>query len=145
MVDGRRAALTVALTVVGAVSCASTTRDQGQALAPISSEARSAQPSIAQPWISEPASSALQQALPESLRAACGHPGAHAELTAVPITVPKSQCDLTGVVVLYGSTGVTVPREGGVEADADGISSSVEFGANVDPTTGDVTFSGSQS
>jgi hypothetical protein len=40
---------------------------------------------------------------------------------------------------------VTVPREGGVEADADGISSSVEFGANVDPTTGDVTFSGSQS
>ncbi|HEY3926661.1 MAG TPA: hypothetical protein VGL75_19030 [Acidothermaceae bacterium] len=134
MVGGRRAALTVVLSIVGAVSCASATGDHGQALAPISSEARSAQPT-----------SAPQQALPESLRAACGHPGAQAVLTAVPITAPKAQCDLTGVVVLYGSTGVTVPSEGGVEADADGISSSVEFGANVDPATGDVTFSGSQS
>jgi hypothetical protein len=44
------------------------------------------------------------------------------------------------VVVLYGPTGVTVPSQGGVEAFLDGISSSVEFGANVDPTTGDVTF-----
>ena len=44
-------------------------------------------------------------------------------LTDVPITVPKAQCDLTGVVVLYGSTGVTVPSAGGVEANADGISS----------------------
>jgi hypothetical protein len=66
-------------------------------------------------------------------------------VTDVPITVPKAQCDLTGVVVLYGSIGVTVPSEGGVEADADGITSSVEFGANVAPATGDVTLSGSES
>jgi hypothetical protein len=140
MVSGCRAALTVLLTVVGAVNCASATRDQGQAFAPSSSEPRSAQPPI-----SEPASNFAWLALPDSLRAACGHPGAQAVIAAVPITVPRAQCDLTGVVVLYGSTGVTVPSEGGVEADADGSSSSVEFGANVDPDTGDVTFSGSES
>jgi hypothetical protein len=138
MAGGRCAALAVALTVVGAVGCASVTHDQRPAVAPMSIEQRSTQPSI-----SEPASSSPWKALPESLGAACGHPGVQAVVTDVPITVPKTQCDLTGVVVLYGSTGVTVPREGGVEADADGISSSVEFGANVDPATGDVTFSGS--
>lgn len=129
-------ALTVALTVVGAVSCASAPRDQGQAVAPVSSEPGSAQPSISEAAVSSP-----QQTLPESVRAACGHPGAQVRLTAVPLTVPRAQCDLTGVVVLYGDVGVTVPSDGGVEGVADGISSSSELGANVDPTTGDVTFS----
>lgn len=140
MVSGLRAASTVVLTIVGAVSCASAAPNQGQARAPIGSELQSTQASI-----SQPASRSPWKALPESLGAACGHPGAQAVLTDVPITVPQAQCDLTGVVVLYGSTGVTVPSEGGVGADADGISSSVEFGANVDPVTGDVTFSGSVS
>ncbi len=140
MVVGSRVALTVVLTIVGAVSCAGVTRDQGQTRAPISSALQSTQPSM-----SGSASSSPWKALPESLGAACGHPGAQAVVTDVPITIPKAQCDLTGVVVRYGSTGVTVPSEGGVGADADGISSSVEFSANVDPATGDVTFDGSVS
>jgi len=83
--------------------------------------------------------------IPESVRAACGHPGAQAVITVVPITIPRAHCDLSGVVVLWGETGVTVPREGGVYGNWDGISSSFEFGADVDPTTGDVTFSESGS
>jgi hypothetical protein len=140
MVSGYRAALTVVLTTVGAVSCASAPPDQGQTRAPISTESQSTQPAVSGPTASSP-----QQALPESLRAACGHPGAQAVLTDLPITVLKAQCDLTGVVVLWGSTGVTVPRVGDVQGDWDGISSSFEFGADVDPTTGDVTFNGSGS
>jgi hypothetical protein len=139
MIDGHHAALTVAVTVIGAVSCASTPPDQGQPRAPISSAVQSPQQSVSPPA----ASGSPWKALPESLRAACGHPGAQAVVTDVPITVPKAQCDLTGVVVLYGPTGVTVPSEGGVQGNWDGISSSSEFGANVDPATGDVTFNGS--
>jgi len=140
MVGRRGAGLIVALIAIGAVSCASATPDQLQARAPISSELQSTQPSVSGPPVSSP-----PQALPESLRAACGHPGAQAVLTAVPITVLKAQCDLTGVVVHWGETGVTVPLEGGVHGDWDGISSSFEFGADVDPATGDVTFNGSGS
>lgn len=141
MVSGCRTALTVALTVVGAVSCANAAPNQGQTHAPVSSELQSPPPSVSGPAVS----SSLWNPLPESLMAACGHPGAQAVVTDVPITVPKAQCDLTGVVVLWGETGVTVPREGGVHGNWDGISSSAEFGADVDPATGDVTFSGSES
>jgi hypothetical protein len=140
MVSGCRAALTVALTVVGAVSCASASPDQGQTRAPGSSELQRTQPPI-----TASASAAPQEVVPGSVRAACGHPGAHAVITVVPITIPRAQCDLTGVVVLWRATGVTVPREGGVHGNWDGISSSAEFGADVDPATGDVTFSGSES
>ena len=129
MTGGFRAALAVTLTAIGAVGCASLAPGQLQTPAPST----------------EPASSSPQPVLPESVRAACGHPGAQAVLTAVPITIPKAQCDLTGVVVRWGETGVTVPGEGGVHGAWDGISSSAEFGADVDPTTGDVTFSGSVS
>ncbi len=139
-VSGFRGALMVTLTAVGVVGCASATPDQLQAQAPMSSGLQSTQVPR-----SEPASSSPQAALPESLAAACGHPGAQAVLIAVPITVPKAQCDLTGVVVRWGETGVTVPREGGVQGNWDGISTSFEFGAHVDPTTGDVTFTGSKS
>jgi hypothetical protein len=138
MAIGRRAtAVAVAFVTLGAVSCASTTRAPAQVSAPVSSESPSAQPQI-----SEAPSASPQQAIPESLKAACGHPGAQAVVTTIPITVPRAECDLTGVVVLYGPTGVTVPGSGGVEGFWDGISSSFEFGANVDPTTGDVTFNG---
>ena len=71
---------------------------------------------------SQPSSSVTsgspQQAVPESLRAACGRPGAQATVAMVPITIPRQQCDLTGVVVHYGQTGVTVPAEGAVQANA---------------------------
>jgi hypothetical protein len=141
MVGVCRATVTAALTVVGAVSCANAAPEHDEARAPISSGLQSPQPSVTGPATSR----SPWKALPESLGAACGHPGAQAVVTDVPITVPKAQCDLTGVVVLYGQTGVTVPGEGEVQADLDGISSSFEFDANVDPSTGDVTFSGSGS
>ena len=70
----------------------------------------------------------------------CGHPGARATLPAVPITIPRHQCDLTGVVVRYGQTGVTVPGQGAVQANVDGTSGASDLSATVDPTTGDVTF-----
>jgi hypothetical protein len=131
----RATAMALALGTLGAVSCAST----AGGARPVVERASGVSSIVPQQSIDAPRASL--QAIPESLRAACGHPGAQAVLTAVPITVPKAQCDLTGVVVLYGGVGVTVPSDGGVEGIADGISSSSELGANVDPITGDVTFS----
>jgi hypothetical protein len=58
----------------------------------------------------------------------------------VPITILRDLCDLTGVIVLYEQTGVTVPSEGGVQAVADFSWGAAELSANLDPTTGDVTF-----
>jgi hypothetical protein len=138
MIVGRRAAAVgVVLASLGAASCANGTRASAQVSAPISSESPSAQ----QSQLSEAPPASPQEPIPESLRAACGHPGTQAVVTTIPITVPRAQCDLTGVIVLYGPTGVTVPSSGGVRGFWDGISSSFEFGATVDPTTGDVTFS----
>ena len=132
MGGGSRAAIAVAL-AFGAMSCASST--QGPAVAPISDDS----PRAHQPTSATPSGSRLQ-AVPAYLRAACGHPGVQATLVTVPITIPRDLCDLTGVVVLYGQTGVTVPSEGGVQADADFSWGAAELSANVDPTTGDVTF-----
>lgn len=70
----------------------------------------------------------------------CGHPGSTLILTRLPVTIRHSDCDLTGVEVRYGMTGVTVPSSGIVGANADGISSSTTLIATVDPATGDVTF-----
>lgn len=78
--------------------------------------------------------------LPSAIRAACGHPGATVRLDRLPLTVLRHDCDLTGVVVSYGQTGITVPSSGTVDAVADGISSSTTLIAEVDPATGDVTF-----
>ena len=78
--------------------------------------------------------------LPPAIRAACGHPGATARLDKLPVTVRHHDCDLTGVAVSYGQTGVTVPSSGTVGAVADGISSSTTLVADVDPKTGDITF-----
>jgi hypothetical protein len=63
-------------------------------------------------------------------------------VTEVPITIAHAQCDLTGVVILYGTTGVTIPAAGGVGANADGIAVSTFLQAELDPTTRDVTITG---
>jgi hypothetical protein len=131
----------IALCALGLTGCASgsyvpTTAADGlnSALSPDSRSPDSLSPA------GSPAAS-QQQAVPSYLRAACGHPGAQVTLPTVPITVPRDLCDLTGVVVLYGQTGVTVPSDGGVEAIADFTWGASELGANVDPVTRDVTFS----
>jgi len=56
------------------------------------------------------------------------------------VTIRHGDCDLTGVEVRYGMTGITVPSSGTVGAVADGISSSTTLIAEVDPATDDVTF-----
>jgi hypothetical protein len=106
MVGGRTAAVAIVLVASGAASCASNAPNPRSDGAPIIGSSFAAQ----------------QDPVPLSLRTACGHPGAQATLAAVPITIARDQCDLTGVVVRYGQTGVTVPTHGGVQAIADGIS-----------------------
>jgi hypothetical protein len=78
--------------------------------------------------------------LPSAVRAVCGHPGSTVTLERLPVTIRHGDCDLTGVEVRYGMTGITVPSSGTVGAVADGISSSTTLIAEIDPTTGDVTF-----
>jgi hypothetical protein len=132
-----RIAIAVALTF-GAVSCASST--QGQAVVPISAPSSDMRSSDLQRPTSAASSASQLPAVPAYLRAACGHPNAQATLVTVPITIPRDLCDLTGVVVLYGQTGVTVPSDGEVQAFADFTWGAAELSADVDPTTGDVTF-----
>ena len=101
-------------------------------------------PSPSAPGASSPAASGatvqVNTAVPAVFVPACGHPGTQVTVTALPVIIPRAQCDLTGVVVLYGETGVTVPADGGVQADADGTSGATDIGAYVDPSTGDVTL-----
>ena len=101
-----------------------------------------ASPSV--PGVSSPAASAstvqVHAAVPAVFVAACGHPGAQVTVTALPVTIPRARCDLTGVVVIYGQTGVTVPAPGGAQANADATSGATDIGAFVDPSTGDVTL-----
>jgi hypothetical protein len=78
--------------------------------------------------------------LPSVVRTACGHPGSTITLEHLPMTFRHRDCDLTGVVVRYGMTGIAVPSSGMVAAVADGVSSSTTLIAEIDPTTGDVTF-----
>jgi hypothetical protein len=78
--------------------------------------------------------------LPSVVRTACGHPGSTIILEQLPMTIRHRDCDLTGVQVRYGMTGITVPSSGIVGANADGISSSTTLIAEVDPATGDVTL-----
>ena len=139
MLGGSRVtAMAVILAELCAAGCASNADHPRPGVEPSSAGSPDAQPQTT----AAPAPLVAQlQTVPEYLRAACGHPRAQVRLFAVPITVPRDQCDLTGVVVLYGPTGVTVPSVGGVQANYDAISGGSEFAANVDPTTGDVTFS----
>jgi hypothetical protein len=63
-------------------------------------------------------------------------------VTKLPIKIAYAQCDLTGVVVLYGTTGITIPAADSVAAIADGIAVSTFLQAELDPTTRDVTITG---
>jgi hypothetical protein len=132
---------TIVLATVGAVGCASSTHGPVPVVGPVSAPSSDAPSSDAQRAASEPPSRSQVQEVPEYVRAVCGHPGAQVRLATVPITIPRDECDLTGAVVLYGPSGVTVPAEGGVTADYDAISGGSDVSANVDPITGDVTFS----
>lgn len=113
-------------------SCASSGRANSPAASPLV------------PGASSPAASVstvqVNTAVPAVFVPACGHPGAPVTVTALPVIIPRALCDLTGVVVIYGEIGVTVPAHGGVQADADGPSGATDVGAYVDPSTGDVTL-----
>lgn len=78
--------------------------------------------------------------VPASLAKACGHPGTHATVSVLPVTIPHQQCDLTGVVLLHDETGLTVPASGEVQANADGPNGASDLSASIDPTSGDVTL-----
>lgn len=79
--------------------------------------------------------------LPSSVQAACGHPGARAEVPAERRTVPHAECDLTGVVLTGPEGGgVTVPAPGtGATMIADGTTSSSSITATT-ARNGDVTY-----
>ena len=80
--------------------------------------------------------------VPSEFLSACGHPGAPVTVTRLPVTVRHADCDLTGVVIRYGETGVTVPDRG-MEAGAiadDFTSGGTAVFARVDANTGDVTI-----
>lgn len=51
------------------------------------------------------------QPVPAEIEAACGHPGAIAQLsqTRLPVTVAKASCDLTGVIIEWKDGKDTVP------------------------------------
>lgn len=128
-----------------AVQTGAVTPDPGATLLFTSSgRAGSPAPSPSPPGASSPAASdstvQVNTAVPAVFVSACGHPGTQVTVTALPVMVPRALCDLTGVVVIYGETGVTVPAHGGVQADADGPSGATDIGASVDPSTGDVTL-----
>lgn len=75
-------------------------------------------------------------------RTACGHPGSQVVLTTLPMTIAHTSCDLTGVIVLYGNSGLTIPQRDNVTVVADGSPISTTLTADVDPTTKDVTLTG---
>jgi hypothetical protein len=83
------------------------------------------------------ASTAPRAAIPPEFRAACGHPGAQVQVRKVPVTIPHSACDLTGVAISYRNRGgATVPHGGG----GTGIGNSDGFELTVHPSTLDVTI-----
>ncbi|MGH9067703.1 MAG: hypothetical protein ACRD0J_09480 [Acidimicrobiales bacterium] len=72
--------------------------------------------------------------VPAAFRSACGHPGAHVEVTKVPVTVRHAVCDLTGALITYkGYGGAYVTIQGGSIANSSGLT------LTVDPHTHDLT------
>ena len=73
-------------------------------------------------------------AIPPEFAAACGHPGAHVRVRAVPVTIRHADCDLTGVVITYrGYGGATVP------SGSSSVGTSSGFSLTIHPGTLDVT------
>jgi hypothetical protein len=64
------------------------------------------------------------------------------ELVSIPLVVPRSVCDLTGVVVRYGGVGVTVPASGAATAQGDGTNGGASLTASVDSHTENQTIHG---
>ena len=89
-----------------------------------------------------PSTTARPGTLPAAVRLACGHPGRRVVLQAASLEVPRAECDLTGVTLVYDKIGVTVPSErgGGALAHADGPAGSSTTEVRVNKATGDVTF-----
>jgi hypothetical protein len=80
--------------------------------------------------------------LPPEFIPACGHPGTQVSITqALPVTVPRAACDLTGVVLSHGSATLSVPTSGrsGVVTSGVGETNNALI-ITVDPSSGDVSI-----
>jgi len=81
--------------------------------------------------------------IPAEIQAACGKPGKHVRITQVPVTIPRAECDLSGVVVVYRGAGAAVPdKPGGVSGFADGTDAAHSGSISVTVTKQDVTIDG---
>jgi hypothetical protein len=78
--------------------------------------------------------------VPDAFAAACGQPGSDVTVTDLPVTVSHAQCDLTGVIVHYGLSSITVPSSGEVGGDGDGPVDGSDLVVDVDGLSGDVTI-----
>jgi hypothetical protein len=82
-------------------------------------------------------------AVPAAVQAFCGRGHGHLRLTEVPVTVPRAECDLAGVVVVYRGAGAQVPeRPGGVSGFADGVDAAHSGSISITVTKQDVTIDG---
>jgi hypothetical protein len=75
----------------------------------------------------------------------CGHPGTVVTITAVPVTVFRASCDVTGVEVHFGLVSAVVPAAGRVEHHVETLVATDEptrIVVTVDDTTHDVTITG---
>lgn len=80
---------------------------------------------------------------PAAFRPACGHPGTTVVVTAVPVTIGRASCDLTGVTIRYGYASVEVPASGSEVAIVDTLVYTqvpTRLMVSVDGHTGDVTI-----
>ena len=83
--------------------------------------------------------------VPAEFVPACGHPGTVVTITAVPITVFRASCDVTGVEVHYGLASAVVPAMGRVERHVETLVATdqpTRIVVTVDDTTHDVTITG---
>jgi hypothetical protein len=83
--------------------------------------------------------------VPGEFQPACGHPGAKVTVLAVPVTIPRTSCDITGVELTYGLATVTVPAHGRAERQVETLVATTEpikIVVTVDVTTLDVTVAG---
>jgi hypothetical protein len=84
-------------------------------------------------------------AVPAEFVPACGHPGTVVTITAVPVTVFRASCDVTGVEVHYGLASAVVPATGKVERNVETLVSTdqpTHLVVTVDDITHDVTITG---
>lgn len=66
-------------------------------------------------------------------------------MLAVPVTIARATCDITGVELTYGLATVTVPAQGKAERQVETLVATTEpvkIVVTVDATTMDVTITG---